>query len=58
MFSLFSNEKELFKLFVSVVSNTLFPSLDFLFFELSQVLADRVVKLLDIFILFSVVDGL
>jgi len=41
LWSLLSNQKELVKLVIGVISNTLFPSLNFYLVVFSQILAKR-----------------
>ncbi len=56
--SLFSNQEILVEFLFSGLFNTSFPLLNLLVFELSQVLAKRGIKLLDILILFTILNGL
>jgi len=55
---LFSDEEELVKSFLCILFNTFFPVLDLFFVVRLEVLAEGIVELLDIFVLFSVFDRL
>jgi hypothetical protein len=54
---LLAEEQELVELFVGVLFNTSFPLADLLVIELLKVLDERVVELLDVFVLFTLENG-